>query len=145
MAEKQRQSLCPRLIDYLAIVGSRSSNITRPGTSQSPAVQVRYNWIANHSIRLRELICNHQKIDSRTVAPLPAVRSCRFPHATGHGLLLSAGRLCECWTASHRERNTWGIVVRVHPNRQRLGQNALWHLCELLSTRWTICAQWNRQ
>lgn len=42
MAEKQRQSLCPRLIDYLAIVGSRSSNITRPGTghTHNPAVQV---------------------------------------------------------------------------------------------------------
>lgn len=42
MAEKQRQSLCPRLIDYLAIVGSRSSSIAqRPGTNnQHPAVQI---------------------------------------------------------------------------------------------------------
>lgn len=145
MAEKQRQALCPRLIDYLAIVGSRSSNITRPGTGQSPAVQVRFIWIPNHSIRLSELICNRRKIDSGIVAPLSAIRSCRFPHATGHGLLLSTGRMCECWAASYRQRNTWGIVVRVHPNRQRLGQNPLWHLCEFLSTRRTICAQWECQ
>lgn len=40
MAEQQRQSLCPRLIDYLAIVGSRSPNIKCTGNSQSPPVQV---------------------------------------------------------------------------------------------------------
>lgn len=40
MAEQQRQSLCPRLIDYLAIVGSRPANITRPGGGQNPPVQV---------------------------------------------------------------------------------------------------------
>lgn len=39
MAEN-RQSLCPRLIDYLAIVGSRSPNIKCTGNSQSPPVQV---------------------------------------------------------------------------------------------------------
>lgn len=49
MAEQQRQSLCPRLIDYLAIVGARSSHLPRPsgnnnGATSSntpPAVQVR--------------------------------------------------------------------------------------------------------
>lgn len=41
MAEQQRQSLCPRLIDYLAIVGSRSANIKNPGNGQNPPVQVR--------------------------------------------------------------------------------------------------------
>lgn len=40
MAEKQRKSLCPRLIDYLAIVGSRSPNVKCSGNSQSPPVQV---------------------------------------------------------------------------------------------------------
>lgn len=40
MAEQQRQSLCPRLIDYLAIVGSRSANIKNPGNGQNPPVQV---------------------------------------------------------------------------------------------------------
>lgn len=40
MAEQQRQSLCPRLIDYLAIVGARSANITRAGVGQNPPVQV---------------------------------------------------------------------------------------------------------
>lgn len=40
MAEQQRQSLCPRLIDYLAIVGSRSTNIKHPGNGQNPPVQV---------------------------------------------------------------------------------------------------------
>lgn len=49
MAEQQRQSLCPRLIDYLAIVGARSSILPRPGGSNNggatsntpPPVQVR--------------------------------------------------------------------------------------------------------
>lgn len=41
MAEQQRQSLCPRLIDYLAIVGSRSTNIKHSGNGQNPPVQVR--------------------------------------------------------------------------------------------------------
>lgn len=34
MAEQQRQSLCPRLIDYLAIVGARTTNTTRSGAGQ---------------------------------------------------------------------------------------------------------------
>ncbi|XP_055298322.1 MAP kinase-activating death domain protein isoform X7 [Sitodiplosis mosellana] len=40
MAEQQRQSLCPRLIDYLAIVGSRSANIKHQGNGQNPPVQI---------------------------------------------------------------------------------------------------------
>ncbi|XP_031627569.1 MAP kinase-activating death domain protein isoform X3 [Contarinia nasturtii] len=40
MAEQQRQSLCPRLIDYLAIVGSRSTNIKHSGNGQNPPVQI---------------------------------------------------------------------------------------------------------
>lgn len=43
MAEQQRQSLCPRLIDYLAIVGSRSNNFARQGGGQNPPVQVIEN------------------------------------------------------------------------------------------------------
>lgn len=49
MAEQQRQSLCPRLIDYLAIVGARSNTVPRPSASSNnassnapPAVQVSY-------------------------------------------------------------------------------------------------------
>lgn len=45
MAEQQRQSLCPRLIDYLAIVGSRSSNMKHPGNGQNPPVQVSQSKI----------------------------------------------------------------------------------------------------
>lgn len=41
MAEQQKQSLCPRLIDYLAIVGARSSTVQRGGGgSNQPPVQV---------------------------------------------------------------------------------------------------------
>lgn len=50
MAELQRKSLCPRLIDYLAIVGVRQTTIQRNAgnggngggnvTSSGPAVQV---------------------------------------------------------------------------------------------------------
>lgn len=50
MAEQQRQSLCPRLIDYLAIVGSRSPNIKCAGNSQSPPVQVISYKITNKYI-----------------------------------------------------------------------------------------------
>lgn len=42
MSEQQKQSLCPRLIDYLAIVGARSGTVQRSSGSnnnQSP-VQV---------------------------------------------------------------------------------------------------------
>lgn len=42
MAEQQKQSLCPRLIDYLAIVGARTGTVQRTSGSnnnQSP-VQV---------------------------------------------------------------------------------------------------------
>lgn len=37
MAEQQRQSLCPRLIDYLAIVGARSNTLPRPSSSSNNA------------------------------------------------------------------------------------------------------------
>lgn len=38
MAEQQqRDSLCPRLIDYLAIVGARSAVVTRPGNASGTA------------------------------------------------------------------------------------------------------------
>jgi hypothetical protein len=45
MAELQKQSLCPRLIDYLAIVGARSSTGTRAsGTNNNqPPVQVSHS------------------------------------------------------------------------------------------------------
>lgn len=37
MAEQQRQSLCPRLIDYLAIIGARTS---QPPSAKLPPGQV---------------------------------------------------------------------------------------------------------
>lgn len=40
MAEQQRQSLCPRLIDYLTIVGARSHTVGRTGVGPNPAIQV---------------------------------------------------------------------------------------------------------
>lgn len=42
MAEQQKQSLCPRLIDYLAIVGARSGTVQRTAGSNNnqPPVQV---------------------------------------------------------------------------------------------------------
>lgn len=42
MAEQQKQSLCPRLIDYLAIVGARNTPAHRAsGTNNNqPPVQV---------------------------------------------------------------------------------------------------------
>lgn len=42
MAELQKQSLCPRLIDYLAIVGARGTSVHRAsGTNNNqPPVQV---------------------------------------------------------------------------------------------------------
>lgn len=45
MADLQRKTLCPRLIDYLAIVGVRHTNVPRPSggnnvSGTNPAVQV---------------------------------------------------------------------------------------------------------
>lgn len=43
MSEQQKQSLCPRLIDYLAIVGAKSHMVPRGGTGPNgnqPPVQV---------------------------------------------------------------------------------------------------------
>ncbi|XP_055681928.1 MAP kinase-activating death domain protein isoform X2 [Lutzomyia longipalpis] len=40
MADIQRQFLCPRLIDYLAIVGARVSSVSRAGNSSDPPVQI---------------------------------------------------------------------------------------------------------
>jgi hypothetical protein len=38
---EQKQSLCPRLIDYLAIVGARANTIPRTsGPNSQPPVQV---------------------------------------------------------------------------------------------------------
>lgn len=42
MAEQQKQSLCPRLIDYLAIIGSRGIAPKQSGTATQP-VQVCSN------------------------------------------------------------------------------------------------------
>lgn len=41
MAEQQKQALCPRLIDYLAIVGAKTNMVPRAGGPNSqPPVQV---------------------------------------------------------------------------------------------------------
>jgi len=47
MAEQQKQSLCPRLIDYLAIVGARNMPTHRAsGTNNNqPPVQVRTTFL----------------------------------------------------------------------------------------------------
>lgn len=51
MAEQQRQSLCPRLIDYLAIVGSRSASAKHGSNGQNPPVQVSdYFYFCNFKI-----------------------------------------------------------------------------------------------
>lgn len=55
MSEQQRQSLCPRLIDYLAIVGSRSANIKHTGNGQNPPVQVISTNKQNLSCRNRSI------------------------------------------------------------------------------------------
>ncbi|GAB0092198.1 MAP kinase-activating death domain protein [Sergentomyia squamirostris] len=40
MSDIQRQFLCPRLIDYLAIVGARVSSVPRAGNTSNPPVQI---------------------------------------------------------------------------------------------------------
>lgn len=48
MAEQQRQSLCPRLIDYLAIVGARSHPAPpKSGPGTSPPIQVSLQKLLN--------------------------------------------------------------------------------------------------
>lgn len=48
MAEQQRQSLCPRLIDYLTIVGARSHTVGRSGVGPNPSIQVSFMVTANN-------------------------------------------------------------------------------------------------
>jgi hypothetical protein len=57
MAEQQKQSLCPRLIDYLAIVGARSGTVQRAAGSNNnqPPVQVS-EYFAFPSNRLLKLM-----------------------------------------------------------------------------------------
>lgn len=47
MAELQRKQLCPRLLDYLAIVGVRQTTVPRAGSGQNPPVQVCYISYSN--------------------------------------------------------------------------------------------------
>lgn len=47
MAEQQRQSLCPRLIDYLAIVGARVNSVPRAGVGNTPPVVVSFFLLQN--------------------------------------------------------------------------------------------------
>lgn len=44
MAELQRKQLCPRLLDYLAIVGVRQTSVPRAGGA-NPPVQVCKNYL----------------------------------------------------------------------------------------------------
>lgn len=66
MAEQQRQSLCPRLIDYLAIVGSRSASVKHGSSGQNPPVQVSvYFYFCNlkfyHQLYYSLEIVQHSK------------------------------------------------------------------------------------
>lgn len=65
MSEQQKQSLCPRLIDYLAIVGARSGAVQRTAGSnnnQSP-VQVRFSLLSAGLGTFRERILSRTKFD----------------------------------------------------------------------------------
>lgn len=48
MAEQQKQSLCPRLIDYLAIVGARSGTVQRTTGSNNNQPPVQVSRIFSH-------------------------------------------------------------------------------------------------
>lgn len=52
MAEQQKQSLCPRLIDYLAIVGARSGTVQRTAGSNNNQPPVQVSEIFNHFSRV---------------------------------------------------------------------------------------------
>ncbi|XP_037919112.1 MAP kinase-activating death domain protein isoform X4 [Hermetia illucens] len=59
MAEQQRQSLCPRLIDYLAIVGARTSPVQRGASGN-----------VNHPVQVPELLRRYPPSDHKDF-PLP--------------------------------------------------------------------------
>lgn len=56
MAEQQRQSLCPRLIDYLTIVGARSHTVGRTGVGQNPSIQVSFPQHISHCFLVLTLL-----------------------------------------------------------------------------------------
>lgn len=65
MSEQQKQSLCPRLIDYLAIVGARSGAVQRTAGSnnnQSP-VQVRFSLLSAGQGIVRERTRSRTEFD----------------------------------------------------------------------------------
>lgn len=50
MSDQQKQSLCPRLIDYLAIVGAKNTPVQRGGSgtnNQSPVQVCLYFYFTN--------------------------------------------------------------------------------------------------
>ena len=51
----------------------------------------------------------------------------RLPFAAGHGVFLSAWRVCVCWTTTHRV--TWGDVVCIHPHGEGLRYSNLVKCC----------------
>lgn len=63
MAEQQRKAMCPRLIDYLAIVGSRQTNIKSSGNGQNPPVQVYFEYFMINPFG-DEAISSHSKFHS---------------------------------------------------------------------------------
>lgn len=69
---------------------------------------------------------------ARSTATVSALRSCRLPPAPGHGLLLPAGGLHQRRTPAHGIRHPGHDLLRLRPDGQGLGQDALRHLRELL-------------
>uniref|UniRef100_A0A336KGN7 MAP kinase-activating death domain protein n=1 Tax=Culicoides sonorensis TaxID=179676 RepID=A0A336KGN7_CULSO len=73
MAEQQRQSLCPRLIDYLAIVGARTTSVSKTNTTNS---NVQSN--APPSVQIPELLRRYPPTDhSDFPLPLDMVYFCQ--------------------------------------------------------------------
>lgn len=71
MAEQQKQSLCPRLIDYLAIVGARSGTIQRSSGSnnnQSPVQVSKFSELLILFERIREFFSRWLAREQRFVS-----------------------------------------------------------------------------
>lgn len=114
----QQKFLCPRLIDYLAIVGSRGtaapprSNLGCPGGGNSPTVQVSLKVF---SYSLTHNSCPPtSSADPRAVTSLPADGSQGLSPALGHGVLLPARGLSQRRATQDRASHPGCLEFRVH-------------------------------
>lgn len=82
-------------------------------------------------------------IDSRAIASLSTLGSCRLSITPGHGVLLPARGMCKRGTSQNWSRNSRSKQLRVCTHRQGLWQDQIWDLRQLLPANRADCAHGN--